>query len=299
MFKRLFIIIILIALNIILGVEMLSYRKHYLNIDGLYKNSLYDISIDFLGKNYFDYNALKVNEHYFLEELPLFSIANFDCVTFVETVLAIHISNNFNNFLENIKKIRYKDANMDFFNRNHFMTVDWEKNNSWLLENYTENYPVVKSKSIEVNKKNWIIAQHHALFEYLKNNDDLKKLDEFEVYNGDIKYISVDEVINNKDFYKNMPAESIVFIIKDFSKIKKDFGTELDVSHVGFLFRKKNELRKYFKFLDDEKLIFIHSSVIRGKITSQNFVTYITDMTEKSKNLEGIVILTLKKNYEK
>ena len=54
---------------------------------------------------------------------PLIRFDAFDCVTFVETVLA-------DGNEDKLTKIRYKNAQVSFFNRNHFIESDWLKNNA-------------------------------------------------------------------------------------------------------------------------------------------------------------------------
>ena len=54
---------------------------------------------------------------------PLIRFDAFDCTTFVETVLAGGDVNKLN-------KIRYKNGNVGFLNRNHFIESDWLINNA-------------------------------------------------------------------------------------------------------------------------------------------------------------------------
>ena len=61
----------------------------------------------------------------------LYRFDKFDCLTFVETVLALTISSNFNEFKKNINNIRYKNGKVKFSSRNHFgwsdkYTMEWE-----------------------------------------------------------------------------------------------------------------------------------------------------------------------------
>lgn len=52
----------------------------------------------------------------------------FDCVTYMETVLALALARTFDEFIEAIRLIRYKDGEIDWRHRNHYM-VDWARNN--------------------------------------------------------------------------------------------------------------------------------------------------------------------------
>ena len=61
-----------------------------------------------------------------------------DCMTFCEQILALAISNNYNDTFNNLQKIRYHDGNIRFTTRNHFVMADWLPHNQWLLRNITE-----------------------------------------------------------------------------------------------------------------------------------------------------------------
>jgi hypothetical protein len=56
------------------------------------------------------------------------SIAGFDCVTFVETVLALAASTRVDEFTTSLRRIRYAPGKMSWRTRNHYMT-HWAKNN--------------------------------------------------------------------------------------------------------------------------------------------------------------------------
>src|SRR4030095_1710894 len=59
------------------------------------------------------------------------SLDAFDCVTYIEVVLALALSQTTNEFSGAIRRIRYKDGTVDWFHRNHYM-VDWARNNEEL-----------------------------------------------------------------------------------------------------------------------------------------------------------------------
>jgi hypothetical protein len=61
------------------------------------------------------------------EELRV-SLNAFDCVTFIETVLALALARTIDEFIDAIRRIRYEDGEIDWLRRNHYM-VDWASNN--------------------------------------------------------------------------------------------------------------------------------------------------------------------------
>ena len=61
------------------------------------------------------------------EELRI-SLSSFDCVTFIETVLALAFARTIEEFIATVRGIRYEDGEVDWARRNHYM-VDWARNN--------------------------------------------------------------------------------------------------------------------------------------------------------------------------
>jgi N-acetylmuramoyl-L-alanine amidase-like protein len=61
------------------------------------------------------------------EELRV-SLSAFDCVTFIEAVLALALARTIDEFIDTIRRIRYEDGEIDWFRRNHYM-VDWASRN--------------------------------------------------------------------------------------------------------------------------------------------------------------------------
>ena len=56
------------------------------------------------------------------------SINGFDCVTYIETVLALARASNADDFTEWLRKIRYERGRIQWERRNHYMTL-WIRNN--------------------------------------------------------------------------------------------------------------------------------------------------------------------------
>jgi hypothetical protein len=66
-----------------------------------------------------------------LPEQLVIKLDGFDCVTYMETVLALALSETEAQFKENLIRIRYKNGEVDWRKRNHYM-VDWWRNNEKL-----------------------------------------------------------------------------------------------------------------------------------------------------------------------
>jgi hypothetical protein len=63
-----------------------------------------------------------------LKEVLSAATDDFDCVTFVETVLALSLSHSPTEFVRKLTLIRYHKGSIDWKSRNHYM-VDWARRN--------------------------------------------------------------------------------------------------------------------------------------------------------------------------
>jgi Protein of unknown function (DUF1460) len=82
----------------------------------------------FIGVLYED-SPLGEGPHGKYDKNPLYRTDLFDCTTYVETVLALAISKELSDFERNLKRIRYKNGDVNFTSRNHFPCADWIPNN--------------------------------------------------------------------------------------------------------------------------------------------------------------------------
>jgi hypothetical protein len=57
------------------------------------------------------------------------SLDGFDCVTYIETILALSRASNVDDFVEGLRKIRYEQGRIEWERRNHYMT-GWIRNNA-------------------------------------------------------------------------------------------------------------------------------------------------------------------------
>jgi hypothetical protein len=56
------------------------------------------------------------------------SLAGFDCVTYLETIIALACASDADDFADLIRRIRYRKGRIEWHQRNHYMT-DWIRNN--------------------------------------------------------------------------------------------------------------------------------------------------------------------------
>ena len=60
-------------------------------------------------------------------QIPYINLKNYDCLSFVETILALSLSRNADEIDLILKGLRY-DGDVDYKNRNHFMISQWIPN---------------------------------------------------------------------------------------------------------------------------------------------------------------------------
>jgi hypothetical protein len=80
------------------------------------------------------------------------SLDGFDCVTYVETVLALSCSSSVDEFTDFLRKIRYEEGRVEWKRRNHYMT-GWIRNNTrigTIRRLPTAIRPVVKERILDV-----------------------------------------------------------------------------------------------------------------------------------------------------
>ena len=187
---------------------------------------------------------------------PLIRFDAFDCVTFVETALADGNVNKLN-------KIRYKNGNISFLNRNHFIETDWIPNNSDLIKNVSAKYGKTAIRTVTINRSAWMQRLHNV-----------KDLTPPKTVN--IEYIPY----NNLGEIKSDKPLIVLFALSGNKKMIKKTGTDLAVHHMGFL-------------LPDGTLR--HASMGAGKVVDVKFDEYVAKRKKMPNNI-GVVILEIKQN---
>ena len=69
---------------------------------------------------------------------PLVDLKRVDCVTFVEQSVALSIAPDFEEMVEQLQQIRYKNGKINYEARNHFMISDWIRNNPFCQDVTTQ-----------------------------------------------------------------------------------------------------------------------------------------------------------------
>lgn len=116
-------------------------------------------------------------------EIFTVNLRGMDCFTYIDYVEALRLSESEDKFNPNLKKIRYKDAEVSFKNRNHFFS-DWPIRNSNNIVDVTHeisgNNAVVVQKSLNLKKDGTTflpgIPVEHREFYYIPSSNLNKEI---------------------------------------------------------------------------------------------------------------------------
>jgi hypothetical protein len=92
------------------------------------------------------------------DTLPMFSLGASDCLVFAEHTYAMALSASWEEFFWTLQRIRYKDGVIGVASRNHYMEVDWNINNRWLLTDTSSG----ASYAMRVDRARFLKTQHNV-----------------------------------------------------------------------------------------------------------------------------------------
>lgn len=161
-----------------------------------------------------------------LETYPLVNFQQTNCMIYCEHVLALAISDSWDNFFNNLQQIRYQDGMIGMKTRNHYTMADWLPENAWILDDVSAKvggkYTASMTRSIS-----------HKNFFKGKGMDDLR-------YIKEDRRITVDYVPmkNMKDIKESVKNGDIVAML--YANKKDVFS-----AHMLMIIEKNGEL--YFR----------------------------------------------------
>lgn len=215
--------------------------------------------------------TLDVNEQ---EELVV-NFEGLDCVTFIETVMALANTAEgnaltFDAFTNELQRIRYRDGVLtDYASRLHY-TTDWIDNNvaKGVLE------PMEWEGELSIDRKRIdFMSSHRTAYNALKEDDAL--LEKIEVMEDRLNeregfvYLPKDEIEANKHRIPHMAMIAFTTSIKG-----------LDTTHTGFAYHK------------EDVLTFIHASSLKNKVVIDD--KRLEDYCRSQKRCTGIVVMHVK-----
>jgi hypothetical protein len=157
----------------------------------------------------------------------LYSFKGVDCVTYIETVLALANSTNLKSSIDLLQQIRYKNGEINYNKRNHFTVAQWIPNNIklGLIEDVTSS---ISKKTKTMIKK------------ITTNSFNNKKFKNFKILGKDlpigghkIEYIPIEYFFKNQNKMKFKDGTIMILIREN----RSDYP--IFTSHLGFIINSK------------------------------------------------------------
>ncbi|WP_329481195.1 N-acetylmuramoyl-L-alanine amidase-like domain-containing protein [Francisella sp. 19X1-34] len=322
------IIILLSGYNICIGddisntwnIHKYSMNNYNVVIKQIYKNPIMKgsdlkskinyVKRYFLGKPYYlPESPLGEGLISSYDQEPIYRTDTFDCVTLVDTILALIKGHDFNEFKKNIIRIRYRNNTIAYQNRDHwFIQVDWNKTNQQnkFIYDVTKNITNIEGKAIarvaitNINKPNWY--RHLLLTGYnndnilgsirilkpIKYNEARIKLSSLRLLGltqknikSKLAYIPLTSLLDsngkaNNYIFNQVPSIAVIEIVRPNWNVpfKNPYGTNLNVTHLGLAVRNSKG-----------KLMFIEASSIYRKVVEIPLDSYLRTYLKSSNNI--------------
>lgn len=220
----------------------------------------------FLGTPYIA-GTLDQNEN----ERLVINLREMDCVTYIENVLALSLAVHNHNlsqnaFIDNLRKIRYRNNEIvDYASRIHYTS-------DWIVENEKNNLIINISKELsdkKETKKIDFMSTHRTAYKQLANDDVMLA-----------KIVETERIINDRGGFYYLPKDLIEEKANDIPHLTiigiVTAIDGLDTSHVGFAYRKNG------------RLTFIHASSARQKVVIDDKT--LSEYCLSQKNCKGIIV---------
>ncbi|MEN8137147.1 MAG: N-acetylmuramoyl-L-alanine amidase-like domain-containing protein [Bacteroidota bacterium] len=166
------------------------------------------------------------------EPWPLVNMEKTNCMSLCEHVLALSISDSWDNFFNNLQKIRYNDGIIGIKSRNHYTMADWLPENNWLLKDVTKEvgkeYTANVTRNISHKKffskkgflnLNYVKDDRELNIDYIKLEELHKVVDRLEV--GDIAVLIYRE---KEDIFA---AHMVMVMVKNGEKVIREATTSV------------------------------------------------------------------------
>jgi len=199
------------------------------------------------------------------ETQPLLNLKQLNCMTYCEIVLALSLSQYYEEFFNVLQHIRYRQGIISMASRNHYTMVDWLAANTWCLDDVTSR---VGGKDVVRSTRT---ISHKKFFNGKAITDIPVMLPDRQVTVGYIplaKLSSHDKALQNGD---------IVSLIQD----------KPDIFSAHMLLIIKKEGRTFFR----------HASLSAKKVLDQPFEEYIAGLSRNPK-YQGMSFMRVKNKID-
>jgi hypothetical protein len=248
-------------------------------------------SREFLGLPYGAGGPLGEGELGRYDQDPLYRFDTFDCTTYVETIVSLALTRDVRSFEEMMDKIRYEDGQVDYLKRNHFPSLQWiplNVENGLLSEINHLILPIKEQKVAEalINLPGWLKAikleeikvplatleQRQLLLEELRSQHT-----NFSPIIARLNYLPISTLVERPSLLNRIPHGSIINFVRPNWDLTDVIGTHMNVSHQGFVFRKKEG-------------VFLRHASTTGKVKEELLLDYLKKF-ENHPTMKGIHLM--------
>lgn len=220
---------------------------------GCFMNAPYELACEGEGENGY------------YETEPLLNIRKINCMTFCEIVLALSLSNFYEEFFNVLQHIRYRQGIISMATRNHYTMADWLPANRWCLRDVSQE--VGREHARELMRP----ISHRKFFK-TKGITDLPVV--FKDRNVTITYIPLEYLEQHE---ADLESGDIVALIQN----KPDIFS----AHMLLVIKKEGET--YFR----------HASMKAGKVVDEVFQTYIDNLAKSPRYL-GMSFMRIREDVD-
>lgn len=285
--------------------QLSEFYRDRLHLDQMSLTDRIDFfSHRFLGRPY-QLGALGEGVAGRFDQNPLYRFDCFDCLTYVNTVLALAKGHTCREFLQHLLRLNYYDAEPRYIKRFHFVSVDWNKQNqnAGYLRDITHEIMGVNDEVImqhattNIDKSSWIQRRSLEDLKFIEQLQPMRPEVQLEMLHSlaadmqtqeaSINYLPIAKLFDVDGYayakiFDQIPHASIIEIVRPNWALREKIGTNLHVSHIGFVIRTQKGLM-YRQASSEEKQVIdipldrylyqrVNSPTIKG-INIQSVVT--------------------------
>lgn len=209
-----------------------------------------------------------------VDETLIVDLREFDCTTFVENVIALSLAArsdelSFDTFVDELRKIRYRNGIIDDYSSRLHYTCDWvfENQQRGIVENISRQLGGIKD-----GREIHFMTSHREAYRQLSSDERMLR-----------KMLLHEKVIKDRGGFYYLPKEQIssqANAIPNMAMIAFVTSIDgLDVSHVAFAYRQ------------NEKLTFIHASSAAEKVIIQPAT--LSEYCTSQKLCKGVMVVKI------
>mgnify|MGYP001355077604 CR=1 FL=1 len=218
-----------------------------------------------IGANYRP-DPLGEGAHGAIDQDPRFRLAPVDCVTFVESTLAMALSGTLDQAKRWMDRLRYSGTRIGFARRNHFMLASWlpHLKRQRVLRDITRSIGEGKTLTHNYDEVNWAAISDRYL---------PKKFDQMRRPEGvaELPLLDLDTLEQNLE---SIPNGTVLLL----ARVQRP-RIPVRISHLGFVIHQKSG-----------RTIFRHASQEGwGRVVDEDLIRYLRRLDERSKwAIEGV-----------